>query len=113
MAKVLKEPSEQRISAGHPAKWIDQLSLSAGTAAAYTVPVNVDLIRITFTAGTLYMRADGSVAVVPVAGIVDGTGAEKVLDGDVFAVEPGDVISFINASACIVIFSCKKCFVTG
>ena len=95
------------------ATWIDQLSLGAGVAATYTFPANVDHVEITYTAGKLYSRSDGSAAVVPAATIVNGTGSQEILNGANRQVEPSSVHSFINATACVVSFACSKAFVVG
>ena len=111
--EVIQEDRALREETPRPSKYTQQLSLSAGVAASFTVPANVDWIRISYTAGTLWMRADGSAAVVPAATISGGTGSEIVLQGDRVQVDPGQVLSFINATACVVVFACKKCRVVG
>lgn len=111
--QVLQINKELNILAPRISTWIDQLSLSAGVAAFYTVPANVDTLFITYTAGTAYVRADGSAAVVPVATITNGTGSTKVLDGDTRSVDPGSVLSFVNLSACVISFEGFKAFVVG
>lgn len=111
--QVLQINKELNILAPRISTWIDQLSLSAGVAASYTVPANVDTLFITYSAGTLFVRADGSAAVIPVATIINGTGSSKVLDGDSRCVDAGAVLSFINATAGVISFEGFKAFVVG
>jgi hypothetical protein len=84
--------------------YVNQLSLSAATAASTTIPAGVDVVRIHYTAGVAYGKLNGT-AVVPVATVTDGTGSFMVTQGDVFSVRTGDMLSLINASACLVTFS--------
>lgn len=112
--QVLQINKELNILAPRISTWIDQLSLpTPNTAANYTVPANVDTLFITYSAGTLFVCANGSAAVVPVATITNGTGSAKILDGDTRNVDPGAVLSFINAAACVVSFEGFKAFVVG
>lgn len=112
-ATVLKVNKELHIEAPPFAAWVDQLALTAGVAASFTFPANVDLVLITVTAGALWARSDGGTAVVPAAGITDGTGSEGIVNGSVRQVRPGQVVSFINGTDCVVSFSELKTFITG
>lgn len=109
-AEVLQENKDFWVDTPRPSKYVQQEALTGGTAVAWTVPANVDLIRISYTAGTLWMRADGGTAVVPAAQKTDGTGSEIVLQGEFYNVEPLQVLSFINATTCVVSFACRKCW---
>jgi len=87
---------------------IDQVALTANTARSYTVPALTHHIVITFTAGTLWGRdAASGAAVVPVADVTD-TGSELIQQGQPFQVSPGQALSFINATACVVCISKRQ-----
>ncbi len=95
-------------------KWIDQLSLSAGVAATFTFPTNVDTVEVTYPGSDpVYYRADGSAAVIPAAGKTDGTGSQQVINGRRYTIEPGQAVSFICVSNVVVSFAAAKAFVTG
>jgi len=82
-------------------QWVDVLALTANTAAAYTVPANLSLLRLTPTVVPTY----GSVtttAVIPTVNVTNG-GASFVIGGQTYlGVNPGEAVSMICASNCIV-----------
>lgn len=89
---------------------VDQLELTAGTAAPWVVPTGYDLAIIHYNgkadpdvSGTLFARPSGTAA-IPTATLTNGTGSTKVLDGSVRRVVAGRTISFINATACVITF---------
>lgn len=86
-------------------RFINHLALGAGSAASSTVPAKADHVRITYTAGNLYGNFSGATATVPAASVTDGTGADLILLGAEYCVVPGEVLSFINATACVVILA--------
>lgn len=98
----------------HPLYWnsppfpgyTNQLTLSAGTAAAWTVPAGQwDAVVITFTAGKLYACSkSGTAAAVPVATITTGVGSFEVLNGQSRRCLPGQTVSFVNATDCTISF---------
>ncbi|HKV07921.1 MAG TPA: hypothetical protein VJ725_07290 [Thermoanaerobaculia bacterium] len=80
--------------------YVDQLALTGGAAATYTVPANCDTIGIGYGGEVslgivVYARTDGGTAVVPAATITDGTGSEAIGNGERREVSPGQTISFI------------------
>lgn len=109
MAAVIEKlPVEIRNTLPWTPKWVDQVSLGAGTAGSYTVPADVTSVVIGYTAGVLYGRFDGGTAVVPAAAITNGTGSAVIMQGDSFRVSPGDVLSFINATECFVTIAPRR-----
>lgn len=83
------------------------LNTTPGTAVSFTVPVGVNHIYITFTAGTLYYNASGTTAAAPSAAVTNGTGPSTVLQGRSMTIAAGEVISFFNATACWVMIECR------
>ena len=56
-------------------EWVDQVAITGGASTTYTIPTGaVYLILSTPSASDFYVRLDAP-AVVPAAGIVDGTGS--------------------------------------
>lgn len=88
------------------AGYVNQLSLSAGVAASFTVPDDCDTILIGYPSGALYVRTDGGTAVVPAVSITNGTGSELIHSGSAREVSSGQVVSCIHASAIVVTISC-------
>lgn len=86
--------------------YVNQLSLSAGVAASFTVPDDCDTILVGYPEGALYVRTDGGTAVIPAATVTDGTGSELIHSGSAREVSGGQVVSCIHASAIVVTIAC-------
>lgn len=77
--------------------YVDNRVLAANTAESFTKPSGVQWLWIGST-DTVYMRFDGSAAVVPGADVADGTGSMPLLAGNgllfnVRGITSGSVIS--------------------
>ncbi len=83
------------------------LNTAPGTAGSFTVPAGVNHIYITYTAGVLYYNASGTTAAAPGAAVTNGTGSSTVLQGRSMTVQPAQVISLQNATACWVMIECR------
>jgi hypothetical protein len=83
------------------------LNTTPGAAGNFTVPAGVNHIYITYTAGTLHYNASGTTAAAPSAAVTNGTGSSIVLQGRSMTVQPAQVISFQNATACWVTIECR------
>lgn len=79
--------------------WVDEVDLTADTAADYTVPAGVNRVLISSPTAVVYARLGGDAA-VPSGDTVDGTGSYCLGNSASFAVEPGQVISLISSSNC-------------
>lgn len=113
MAPLIQKVNTDHFREALPfSKWTDVVELGAGVADSYTFQT-ADVVRISYTTGTLYVRADGGTAEIPGAAAVDGTGSEYVPSGTKWQVAPGQTISLINASNCSVSIGTYKAFVTG
>lgn len=55
-------------------QWVDQISLSAGVSATYTIPTGAKWIVISSPNIAYYVKVDAA-AVIPAAGITNGTGS--------------------------------------
>lgn len=86
-------------------RFVNHLALSAATAASATVPAKADHVRVKYTAGVLWGNFTGATAAAGAASVTTGVAADLVLQGEEYRVEPGEVISFFNATACVVILS--------
>lgn len=94
-----------------PSQWIDAVSLAAGVAENYALPVDASgqrgtILRLASVATTIfYLKWDGTAA-APVGDIVDGTSSTGYrLDvGPAFIVAPDSAfaLSLFNGSASIV-----------
>ena len=85
--------------------WVDQISLDGTNNTDYTVPPGVNAIILGTNCTHFYTKFGGS-AVVPAAGITDGSGSSADPTG--FVVSPGEVIGFISSAACYVTVDAYK-----
>lgn len=73
-----RQPADENLKTVDAVNWsvVDQLALSAGTSARYTIPSGTKLVKLSCPKD-FYVRLGGSTvdAVVPAAGITDGTGS--------------------------------------
>lgn len=92
-------PTATRNALPWVADYVDSRALAGGVAESWTVPEGIVAVAIKYTAGVLWMRKDAT-ATMPSTDISDGTAAEPVGWGEEFQVAEGDVLSFINATAC-------------
>jgi len=87
-------------------EWVDQVSLDGSNASTYSVPTGARWLVLNSTATDWYLRADGNAAVVPAAGITNGTGS--MLTPTQIDVTDVSSISLICASACYITISVYK-----
>lgn len=86
-------------------RWVDCIAISA-TAASYTIPTGVAMVRLTPT--TAALPAYGSVtgtAAAPAA-TTTGTGSFPIPAGLAIGVNPGDVLSVVGAAAGFLSIEC-------
>jgi len=74
---------------------IDQVSIAAGTNTVYTIPAGAVYVILSAPAIDYYVRVDAA-AVVPAAGITDGTGS--LANPSQFNVRGVTSLGFISAS---------------
>lgn len=77
--------------------YVDARVLAAGVAETVTVPANMDVVFLTSSAGTLYLRVGGTAA-APSGDVTDGTGSEIVLSGSTRRVTPAQTFSVVNTA---------------
>lgn len=76
--------------------WIDQVSITGGANTSYTIPSTAIYIVISAPSSDFWVKIDAA-AVVPIAGITDGTGS--FLNPAQFNVRGVTTIGFISASS--------------
>ena len=105
--QLIRLNHEAQVGLAHASRYVDTVSLTAATAATVTVPAKARSVEIFYTAGVLYVRADGETAAVPAGTIIDELGAGVNL-GAAFAVDGGDTLSLINGSNCVVTLAYRQ-----
>jgi len=99
---VARIPSATRNALPWAPDYVDVRSLAVSTAKSWTVPAGIVSVTIWYTAGVLWMKKGGT-AVVPIGDVSDGSASKVIGQGESFQVSAGDVLSFINATACFVV----------
>lgn len=75
-------------------KWVDQITLAANTAEAYTVPTNAHYIHIS-TPSAIHARISG-VAVTAIADVITGAGSMLISSEWKGSIPGGTVLSLIS-----------------